>query len=379
MRMGKQYDNTKGIQTRLIPDSPEPPDSPPEEPPSSELTDNDRKTYEKVVENEEKLSSQYQSGQSDESAMDYPPSCYYCEECFNGIGKQGYEKHVLNKHPEKPCYPGLADIEKTFVSCKGNVVGNMKRSKNMNKNINNNTKKSNENINDIVIVNQTQARDGLHNSGPNVINRNYGHFDLEINQDFIEENKKINLNLVRHGQNSKKKFAAFTRSQRRKRRMEVYKLHFEHGVPATRIAELMKVDRNTINNDLKILYREALNDYSPDEMSLDDILQKQLLRLETQRDRLCLYLSDAKDINSKIAIERLIADIDFKLIGAIEKVKNNVGRFWEEIIKEINRIAEEKKLNIRYTSLFELQKISIDSRKSLNKLKEEVLNEKKHV
>lgn len=48
------------------------------------------------------------------------------------------------------------------------------------------------------------------------------------------------------------KFAPFTRSQRRKRRAEVYKLHFEHGMPATRIAEMIKVDRNTINNDLKI-------------------------------------------------------------------------------------------------------------------------------
>mgnify|MGYP003579884638 CR=1 FL=1 len=38
----------------------------------------------------------------------------------------------------------------------------------------------------------------------------------------------------------------------------------------------MKVDRNTINNDLKILYREALTDYSPEDMSLVDILQKQL-------------------------------------------------------------------------------------------------------
>src|SRR6266540_1392081 len=112
--------------------------------------------------------------------------------------------------------------------------------------------------------------------------------------------------------------------------MEVYKLHFEHGIPATRIAELMKVDRNTINNDLKILYREALNDYSPN-MSLDDILQKQLLRLETQRDRLGLYLCDAKGINTKIAIERLIADIDFKFIGAIEKVYHKEGRFWDEI------------------------------------------------
>jgi hypothetical protein len=161
------------------------------------------------------------------------------------------------------------------------------------------------------------------------------------------------------------------------RRIELYKLHFEHGIPATRIAEMMKVDRNTINNDLKILYREALNDYNPDDISLDDILQKQLLRLETQRDRLGLYLCDAKDFSNKIAIERLIADIDFKLIGAIEKITHNEGRFLDEILKGVNKVAEINKLDLRYTSLFELHKISIDSRISLNKLKEEILKEKK--
>ena len=138
----------------------------------------------------------------------------------------------------------------------------------------------------------------------------------------------------------------------------------------------MKVDRNTINNDLKILYREALYDYNPD-MSLDDMLQKQLVRLERQRDRLCLYLSEAKDISSKIALERLIGDIDFKLIAAIYKVGHNVGRFWEEIIKELNKVAENQKLDKRYTSIFELREISVDSRKSLNKLKEDVLKWKK--
>jgi hypothetical protein len=239
-------------------------------------------------------------------------------------------------------------------------------------------KMSNENTNGNDIADHSQTGDGLHNPSPNSIStNNYEPFDFEINQEFIEENKKMNSNLVRHRHNHKQKFAPFTRSQRRKRRTEVYKLHFEHGVPATRIAELMKVDRNTINNDLKILYREALNDYNPDDMSVDDILQKQLLRLETQRDRLCLYLSDAKDINNKVAIERLMADIDFKLIGAIEKVYHKEGRFWDEIIKKINKIAENKKWDVRYTSLFELHKISTDSRKSLNKLMEDVLKEKK--
>ena len=226
------------------------------------------------------------------------------------------------------------------------------------------------------IAEQSQAPDGLQNLSPKPIpNHNYQPFDFEINQEFIEENKKINLNLVRHGQNSRHKFAPFTKSERRKRRTEVYKLHFEHGVPAIRIAEMMKVDRNTINNDLKILYREALKDYDPDDMSLEDILQKQLLRLETQRDRLGLHLSDAKDIKSKIAIERLIADIDFKLIGAIEKVNHSAVRFQDEIIKGFNKIAEHNKMDIRYTSLFELREISIDSRKSLNKLREDVLDQ----
>ena len=230
------------------------------------------------------------------------------------------------------------------------------------------------------IASQSITKDELYKRTKDLTpNQNPDLFDFEINQEFIEENKKINLDLVRHRQDHKNKYAPFTRSQRRKRRMEVYRLHFENGMPAIRIAHLMKVDRNTINNDLRILYSKALNDYNPNDMSLDDILQKQLVRFETQRDRLGLYLSDANDINSKIAIERLIADIDFKLIGVIERVGQNVVRYWDEIIKHINRIAENEKLNGRYTSLFELRRISIESRESLNKLREEVLEGKKHV
>lgn len=195
-------------------------------------------------------------------------------------------------------------------------------------------------------------------------------FDLEIDKAYINGNKKINL--VKHGH----KFAPFTRSERKKRRLEVYKLHFEHGIPATRIAEMMMVNRNTINNDLKFLYRQALNDYDLDDMSLDDILEKQLVRLEAQRDRLGLYLSDVEDVTTKVTIERLIADIDFRILAAIEKINHNTGQFWDQIIRAVNKIAEGHNLSIRYTSLFELQKISIDSRKSLDEIREEALKEK---
>jgi hypothetical protein len=252
------------------------------------------------------------------------------------------------------------------------MMKNMK----MNKNKNDNTKKSNENVNDITNADQLPIQDSLKQPSTNPISsRNYGPVDLEISEEFIEENKKINTNLVKH----RHKFAPFTRAQRRKRRTEVYRLHFEKGIPAIRIADMMNVDRNTINNDLKILYNKILNDYNPDKLSLEDILEKQLVRLETQRDRLGLYLCDAKDINSKVAIERLIADIDFKLIGVIERINQNLVKFWDEVIKQINKAAENEKLNTRYSSPFELNRISIDSRKSLDELKEEVLGQKKDV
>jgi hypothetical protein len=188
-----------------------------------------------------------------------------------------------------------------------------------------------------------------------------------------EENPKRSQNLVR----PRHKFAPFTKDERKKRRLEVYKLHFENGMPAMRIAQLMSVDRNTINNDLKFLYRQASKDYNLDDMSLDDILDKQLVRLETQRDRLGVYLNDSNEVNNKITIERLIADIDFRILTAVEKINHNTIRFWDDIIKGVNKVAENNNLNLQFTSLLELTKISIESRISLDKLKEDAMKGKR--
>ena len=240
---------------------------------------------------------------------------------------------------------------------------------------NENTKLSNENNHNDIEHLQHESYDSQVIPNPIVDNTNES--DNNINQDHSDENKQPSSDLVKPRQNLKHKFAPYTKSQRRLRRSDVYRLHFEHGIPATRIAEIMKVDRNTINSDLKVLYQKALNDYNPDNMSLDEVVEKQLVRLETQRDRLGLYLCDAKDVNTKITIERLIADVDFKLIGAIEKVNHNSSRFWDKIMKRVNKVAEVKELNVRYTSLFELHKISIDSRKSLDEIRDQALKEKK--
>ena len=72
-------------------------------------------------------------------------------------------------------------------------------------------------------------------------NSNDALFDFEINEEFMEENIKNNLVRARH--NHTQKFAPFTRSQRRKGRIEVYRLHFEKGIQTIRVADMMNVDR----------------------------------------------------------------------------------------------------------------------------------------
>ena len=114
-----------------------------------------------------------------------------------------------------------------------------------------------------------------------------------------------------------------------------------------------------------------MRDHSSD-MTYDDVIEKQLLRLETQRDRLCLYLCDVKDINTKLTIERQIADIDFKVIGLMERMNQNIIQHSNAVIQHVNKIAKNENLKTRYTSLFELYRISMDSRQDLDKLKEKV-------
>jgi hypothetical protein len=72
--------------------------------------------------------------------------------------------------------------------------------------MNNNTKKSYEKIKGNAIADRSQGRDSFHTQNLIPIpNHNYAPFDFEINQKFIEENKKMNVNLVRHRHNHKQK------------------------------------------------------------------------------------------------------------------------------------------------------------------------------
>ena len=50
---------------------------------------------------------------------DIPADCYYCDQQFSGKDKPIYEKHIIQKHPGKPGYPGISDIQYYKLIAKG--------------------------------------------------------------------------------------------------------------------------------------------------------------------------------------------------------------------------------------------------------------------
>jgi len=57
-----------------------------------------------------------------------------------------------------------------------------------------------------------------------------------------------------------KKGGRYTKKEQEERRLQVFHLHFEKKRPAVEIAELLKVNRNTINEDIKFWKRRIGND-----------------------------------------------------------------------------------------------------------------------
>lgn len=189
---------------------------------------------------------------------------------------------------------------------------------------------------------------------------------LDINPEFIEENKKItNLGKPKQKQRLRNK------SEIAKRRKEIYRLHFENGLPASAIADHMRVPRNTINNDILVLYRDLQKDSA--KIDFNNLYDKQMLRLELQRTRLMSYLEKEQDLERKLGIERQLADIDVKLLSLAAKVEYSAVSFWNEVSKKYNQIADEKKDGHRVTTLLELVKISTKGRRILDEaLKERI-------
>src|SRR3990172_13044829 len=136
---------------------------------------------------------------------------------------------------------------------------------------------------------------------------------LHVTDEFLEQNSK-------HAKIKKpsKKGGPYSKNDKDKRMNEVYRLHFEYGYSARKIAEMMNVNRNTINGDIDYWFSRIsknVNLVNPEDRILIGIerMHVQLTRLREQLDKV-------KSNSERMSIERLIYDVNCKILHTYQKL-----------------------------------------------------------
>jgi len=110
----------------------------------------------------------------------------------------------------------------------------------------------------------------------------------------------------------------YTQREQEERKIQVYHLHFEENKSAVKIAELLNVNRNTINDDIRYWYLQLANEFKAQNLSAK--MTKQIQRMEIQRDRLLDALENAESLAQKLSIEKFISEIDNGLVQVFSKM-----------------------------------------------------------
>jgi len=115
-----------------------------------------------------------------------------------------------------------------------------------------------------------------------------------------------------------KKGGPYSKKEQEERKIKVYHLHFEENKSAVEIAELLNVNRNTINDDIKYWHRQLASEFKAQDLTAK--MTKQIQRMEIQRDRLLEDLDEVENFDEKIKLEKFVSDIDNRLAQLYSKM-----------------------------------------------------------
>lgn len=180
---------------------------------------------------------------------------------------------------------------------------------------------------------------------------------LDVDEEFIAQNEKLNKS---------RKGGPYTKVERDKRMQEVHRLHFEYGYSARKISELMKVNRNTVNGDIDYWYSKIsknTNILNPENAILINIQ-----RLEIQRSRLREQLDEAKSFQEKMALERLMYEIDCKILHTYDRLAESAKRLMDFSTEKLNLWMKKNNRTERYMSLSDKITVSEKANAKIEKI-----------
>jgi len=171
-----------------------------------------------------------------------------------------------------------------------------------------------------------------------------------------------------------KKGGRYTRKEQEERKIQVYHLHFEENKSAIKIAELLNVNRNTINEDIRYWHLQLANEFKAQDLTAK--MTKQIQRMEIQRDRLLDLLEVGEDMDEKIKLERLVSDIDNRLVQLISKLISKGITNLEPTVK-LEEINEDEIKEFVRDLIFSDEDLSSENVYSEDELKFDFIRRKK--
>jgi len=163
-----------------------------------------------------------------------------------------------------------------------------------------------------------------------------------------------------------KKGGPYTKQEIIDRKNEVHRLHFEYGYSARKIADLMKVNRNTVNGDIDYWYSKIVDNTNTIDPS--NAIMVNIQRLDIQRSRLREQLDKTETFQEKLALERLILEIDSRILNTHYKLTNSTRNILDFSIERVNDWKKENKKDNRFLTLSSIISVSEKAHEKINKI-----------
>lgn len=184
----------------------------------------------------------------------------------------------------------------------------------------------------------------------------------EITSEFYKENQN---NLGQFMPKSHKR-GPYSKQELEKRRNEVYRLHFEYGYSGRKIAEMMNINRNTINGDIKHWYSKISNKNNI--LDPESTILLTIERLDLQRTRLREYLDKITEIQEKIPLERMIYDIDCKIAHIRQRLADSRAKTFDYAIGFLNEYLKSTNQKEQFLTFSDKIRLSPAAKKNIDKI-----------
>ena len=184
----------------------------------------------------------------------------------------------------------------------------------------------------------------------------------KISKGFVTGNQKFCKDI----RSKNKKGGPYSQTDRIARRNEVYKLYFEYGYSAKKISELMNINRNTINGDIQFWHGTVIKNWRNSDVEF--FVVRHIERLELNRTRLREYLDKTNNLQEKLAIEKMILEVESKIGQTQLKLSDSMEKVHKLSTKWVNDWMEKNKHKDRYFSFGDLMRVPSKSRQKIEQL-----------